>query len=118
MTLLPWSHDQGINRTPHHREALLTQQPCGLCPQLGTGTTGTHSIMGHLLECIGHAVRLVEDQAKIFEASRVRKISIANLLQSSACSLAIESNKFNLDGVDHMEYRHFIMMPLAQSYPV
>ena len=74
---------------PHHGEALLRQQPLNLCPQLGTGT---HSIMGHLLECIRHTARLKEDQAKVLEANRPDCQGFD--CQPGRCLQAINDSKF------------------------
>ena len=81
---------------PHDGKGLLTQEPFEFGPQLGTCT---HSIMGQPLQCIRHRARLVEDQAKVLEASRLWKNLGAN--PPSACSSrAIEDNNLSLGGAD------------------
>ena len=55
--------------------------------------------MGQPLQCIRHRARLVKDQAKVLEASRLWKNLGAN--PPSACSSrAIEDNNLSLGGAD------------------
>ena len=84
------------NKWAHDGKELLTQEPSEVGPQL---RTCTHSIMGQPLQCIRHRARLVKDQAKVLEASRLWKNLGAN--PPSACSSpAIEDNNFSLGGAD------------------